>query len=302
MQLLVYIVLFLSHFKIRNILAVDPVDNVVQLNMAHDSAAYIFTQNPEADQAASDYIRQEWAHRTDLLEIWDQADMRVEQHSKVPLGLRKEHIMAIYAYTQESALYKEFNAATRQYGTNDTIYQQKFHFKCFHYLLSVALDKLKRKPHKTFRGVHIELEASKGDSIRLGQFTSTSLDRSVAMGFMARDSHRNTLLEIDTKLGVPISRFAVTRSEYEVLIPPFEVFEVIDELNLGVNEENSWVIIQLIAKGCQGIRVSVDTSNSSFRVKRAKEGISEHCASLDTDNFCTANKKDIESCSVTNIS
>ncbi|XP_078390065.1 ecto-ADP-ribosyltransferase 5-like [Cetorhinus maximus] len=282
MQLLVYMVLLFPYWDNPSTLASKAVNNYVKLDMATDSAAYIFTQTPEADQAAIDYITKEWARRGKFLQVWDEAHQALGPHVTIPAGLRREHLMAIHAYTQESTLFREFNKAIRQCGVNDTIYHMEFHFKSFHYLLSVALDKLKRQTHSTFRGVGILFNATKGEAVRLGQFSSTSLDTSVAIGFLPANSTGNTLFEIETRLGVPIRKLSAIYYENEVLIPPIEVFEVINVPHWQKNGETSWVSIKLAAKGCQGIAATVDTSNGAFKVKRGDQACPKHCQCLDT--------------------
>ncbi|XP_043539107.1 NAD(P)(+)--arginine ADP-ribosyltransferase 2-like [Chiloscyllium plagiosum] len=177
----------------------------------------------------------------------------------MPAGLRREHLMAINAYTQESSLYEEFNAATRKYGASDTIYQTNFHFKSFHYLFSVALAKFQQKQHITFRGVRILFNATKGEDVRLGQFSSTSLMRSIAISFMNSRSDANTLFEIRTKLGVLIWEFSDMEHEEEVVIPPTEVFEVENMPEWEKQGSKKWIKIILASRGSKGIRMTVDT-------------------------------------------
>ncbi|XP_067864862.1 ecto-ADP-ribosyltransferase 5-like [Heterodontus francisci] len=277
MQLLVSIVHLYLYLQNQGTLALKHDDKGIKLDMAYNSAAYIFTQSPAADQAAIDYIRKEWAGRVEFLKVWDNANRSLARNCIIPRGLRKEHLMAIHAYTQESRLYQEFNAATRKYGRSDAIYQKSFHFKSFHYLLSVALDKLKKERQMTFRGVQLLFNATARDKVRLGQFSSTSMDQQVAMGFMKENSMDNTLFQIKTKWGVSISQFSKIRSQKEILIPPIEVFMVKNKPKWEKKGNKSWVEIKLHAKGCQGITVTVETRNGVLEVKRGKGMCPKHC-------------------------
>ena len=54
-----------------------------------------------------------------------------------------------------------------------------------------------------------------GDSIRLGQFASSSLDEAVARGFGSA-----TFFSLRTCSGAPIQALSVFPEEREVLIPP----------------------------------------------------------------------------------
>ncbi|XP_078087799.1 erythroblast NAD(P)(+)--arginine ADP-ribosyltransferase-like [Mustelus asterias] len=277
MQLPVYILLLSLCLDNQRSPSHKPGKKYVKLDMAKNSAAYIFTQTPAADQAAIDYIRDEWVDRKDFLKVWDDARKGLRHHVAIPEGLRREHLMAIHAYTQESVLYREFNEAIRQFGSNDSTYHENFHFKCFHYLLSIALDTLKSNGHKTFRGVPILFNATMGEAVRLGQFSSTSFDMSIAQAFLQPNAAENTLFNIETKLGVPVSKFSATYFENEVLIPPIEVFEVKDVSDCEKNIETCWVNITLSAKGCQGIAVTVEISNGAFKVKNRNVACPQHC-------------------------
>ena len=57
-----------------------------------------------------------------------------------------------------------------------------------------------------------------GDSIRLGQFASSSLDEAVARGFGSA-----TFFSLRTCSGAPIQALSVFPEEREVLIPPYDV-------------------------------------------------------------------------------
>ena len=105
-----------------------------------------------------------------------------------------------------------------------------FPFKALHFYLTRALQLLQggggcsREPgQEVFRGVrriHF-VPKSVGDSIRLGQFASSSLDEAVARGFGSA-----TFFSLRTCSGAPIQALSVFPEEREVLIPPYEVFVV----------------------------------------------------------------------------
>ncbi|GCC35261.1 NAD(P)(+)--arginine ADP-ribosyltransferase 1-like [Chiloscyllium punctatum] len=268
MQLLWKILLLSLCLQNQRTSALKATGKCVKLDMAKNSAAYVFTQDDITDQAAIDYIRKEWQDRRDFLEVWELANRSLGQNCIMPPGLRREHLMAINAYTQESRLYEEFNEATRKYGASDAIYQTNFHFKGFHYLLSIALAKFQQKQRITFRGVRIVFNATKGEEVRLGQFSSTSLMRSIAISFMNSRSDANTLFEIRTRLGVLIREFSDMEHEEEVMIPPTEVFEVEDTPQWEKKGSKKWIKIKLVSRRSKGIRVTVDTCNGAFKVKR----------------------------------
>ncbi|XP_048476794.1 erythroblast NAD(P)(+)--arginine ADP-ribosyltransferase-like [Rhincodon typus] len=278
MHALICIVLLSLNVDCEIAVVLRPGDKYIHLDMANSSAAYIFTQTREADQAAISYIREEWKRMPRILKAWDKANSTLERNCVIPRGLRREHLVAIRAYTHPSALFKAFNAATRQYGVSDDIYEQNFTFKSFHYLLSVALDKLKGKRFQTYRGSENAFWARKGKSVRFGQFASSSLDLMVAKRFMKNVRGENTLFEIKTKLGVNVSQYSTIKDEDEVIIPPTEVFNVKYKPCTQKHGNKKWVKIGLQAVGCQGIVVTVEkTRKGSLRVRRGRGKCPSYC-------------------------
>uniref|UniRef100_A0A8C3JSH7 NAD(P)(+)--arginine ADP-ribosyltransferase n=1 Tax=Calidris pygmaea TaxID=425635 RepID=A0A8C3JSH7_9CHAR len=139
---------------------------------------------------------------------------------------RTEHAVALMAYTLNRGLYKDFNAAVREAGRSYREYLNKFHFKTLHFLLTQALKILweAQTPqcYQVYRGVQgIRFTAQPRDPVRFGQFTSTSFLKSVAEDFTEA-----TFFSVSTCYGVPIRHYSMYPIEEEVLIPPFEIFEV----------------------------------------------------------------------------
>ncbi|NWR81989.1 NARE ribosyltransferase, partial [Centropus unirufus] len=158
-------------------------------------------------------------------------------------GLRPEHVVALLAYTQQSPLHREFNAAVREAGRSRREYLENFHFKVFHFLLSEALSTLRdsrsHRCYRVYRGVQgIRFIARRSQSIRFGHFTSASLRNESTTPF-----GRDTVFSVDTCYGVPIKDFSFYPEEDEVLIPPFESFEV-----TGVTRDGNGALIRLRSK------------------------------------------------------
>uniref|UniRef100_A0A8D1S864 NAD(P)(+)--arginine ADP-ribosyltransferase n=1 Tax=Sus scrofa TaxID=9823 RepID=A0A8D1S864_PIG len=145
-------------------------------------------------------------------------------------GFREEHGVALLAYTANSPLHKEFNAAVREAGRSRAHYLHHFSFKTLHFLLTEALQLLssgQRPPqcHQVFRGVQgLRFRpAGPGATVRLGGFASASLQNAAAQQF-----GEDTFFGIWTCLGAPIKGYSFFPGEEEVLIPPFETFQVIN--------------------------------------------------------------------------
>ncbi|XP_003780987.1 GPI-linked NAD(P)(+)--arginine ADP-ribosyltransferase 1 [Otolemur garnettii] len=146
-----------------------------------------------------------------------------------PPGFRDEHGVALLAYTA-NILHKEFNAAVREAGRSRAHYLHNFSFKTLHFLLTEALQLLGRSQHlprcrQVFRGVRgVRFRpVGPGATVRLGGFASASLQNVAAQHF-----GEDTFFGIWTCLGVPIKGYSFFPGEEEVLIPPFETFQVIN--------------------------------------------------------------------------
>ncbi|XP_072894597.1 ecto-ADP-ribosyltransferase 5-like [Hemitrygon akajei] len=237
----------------------------IQLGMQENSASYIFTQSKASDQLAIDYLEVERKRNSILNEVWECA-LKGMRDIRPPYGLRREHLLAVYAYTDSKCnnFYSVFNAAVRMNGTNDSVYAAKFPFKSVHYLLSVALARLReiagREPDTTYRGMSRPVILPKEPKMRFGHFASSSLDKSIAKKY-----GEQTFLEINSRLGVAIHEYSRIPEEKEVLIPPFEEFEITHSSN-----SNGKVSASLKGVGSKGIRVKVEQeAGGEMRVVRS---------------------------------
>lgn len=198
--------------------------------MMEHSAAYIFNQSEVSDELAIGYLQVEKGKSPLFAQTWDAAVMYRRNTTRlrniqVPDGLREEHVLAVIAYTVHSGLFSKFNEALRQYGTCDSLYAKMFPFKSFHYLLSIALERLGKtstaEPATTYRGMQRQVEAQPGDYMKFGYFASSSLKSNIARMF-----GNKTLLIIRSRMGVNIAKYSAFEGEEEVLIPPYEVFNI----------------------------------------------------------------------------
>ncbi|KAF4791664.1 NAD(P)(+)--arginine ADP-ribosyltransferase 2 [Turdus rufiventris] len=134
--------------------------------------------------------------------------------------------IAIMAYTMGD-LYKEFNKKVREAGHSRQEYWDNFHFKTLHFLLTDALATLGdsqkgKKCHFVLRGVKNKLfKAQPGAIIRFGQFASSTLRENIIHRFGT-----TTVFKVQTCHGAYIKAFSYFPNEEEVLIPPFEKFNV----------------------------------------------------------------------------
>uniref|UniRef100_A0A4W2GUF0 NAD(P)(+)--arginine ADP-ribosyltransferase n=1 Tax=Bos indicus x Bos taurus TaxID=30522 RepID=A0A4W2GUF0_BOBOX len=218
--------------------------SIQNLSLAPDTFddAYVGCSE-EMEEKAVLLLEKEMADHALLRESWETAQKAWEQKRAgltLPPGFRSQHGIAIMVYTNSSnTLYRELNQAVRTGGGSWESYMNHFPFKALHFYLTRALQLLRggggcsREPGQVvFRGVGtIRFEPkSVGDSIRLGQFTSSSLDETVARGF-----GNATFFSLRTCFGAPIQALSVFPKEREVLIPPHEVFVVTSFFKDGNN-------------------------------------------------------------------
>ncbi|XP_054830489.1 erythroblast NAD(P)(+)--arginine ADP-ribosyltransferase-like [Eublepharis macularius] len=190
-------------------------------------------------------LRTEFAD-TIYAKVWENATAKWDEmkaSASVPKDLKPEYAIAALAYTRKEAfLYRDLNRAVRK-GESEEYYLRAFHFKAFHFLLR-ALQVLRAnaspKCHETYRGVRgASFIAEPSEKARFGYFASSSLDKDQAMSF-----GKDTFFTIETCYGGYIKEFSFFPEEEEILIPPFEEFQVAE-----VTETPDGVHIRLISAG-----------------------------------------------------
>ncbi|KAL2087657.1 hypothetical protein ACEWY4_016485 [Coilia grayii] len=135
-------------------------------------------------------------------------------------NLTTEHGIAIHIYTDKtSKIYASLNHDVRK--GRDSYNRGHFSYHSLHFLLTDAVQRLNKGCVHTYRGTDLTFAPPKGE-IRFGAFTSTSKDKARALGFGTK-----TCFEITTCHGAPISKYSAFPNEQEVLIPPYEKFEVV---------------------------------------------------------------------------
>ncbi|NXP15213.1 NRT2 ribosyltransferase, partial [Thinocorus orbignyianus] len=190
--------------------------------------------------------RTEFANNSIYAEAWTLASKEWGKKGlPVPslTGMKTEHAVAIMAYTLDTPLYSTFNAAVREAGKSRQEYRNKFQFKVLHFLLTQALTILRNAQpfcYDVYRGIRgIHFTAQQNDPVRFGQFTSSSLNSTVAKRF-----GQDTFFMVHTCYGVPVANFSDFPTEEEVLIPPYEKFQV-----TNITKSQNKTDIKLISQG-----------------------------------------------------
>ncbi|NXN87791.1 NARE ribosyltransferase, partial [Bombycilla garrulus] len=200
---------------------------VVSLDMAQNSFDDQYQGcGPAMTAALPALMRSEFQQNPLFARVWKEAAAEWhERGSRVSPLASPEQAIAIMAYTMND-LYREFNAAVRSAGRSRQEYRDNFHFKTLHFLLSQALVTLRKAQgsqcRNVFRGVcSTQFTAQRGDTVRFGQFASTSDREEVCEAF-----GKDTAFQVLTCHGVNIQDFSYFPHEEEVLILPFETFNV----------------------------------------------------------------------------
>ncbi|NWH42366.1 NRT2 ribosyltransferase, partial [Chloropsis hardwickii] len=199
---------------------------VVPLDMAADSFDDQYRGcGPAMTKALPSLYNTEIQKNPLFAKVWKKADAEWRKRGShvSPLGSPAQAV-ALMAYTTKD-IYKDFNDAVRVAGRSRQEYQKNFHFKTLHFLLTQALVKLRHAQNgqcrHVYRGIHdVRFQARRGQKVRFGQFTSTSLSKEVAQKYGT-----DTIFEVYTCHGADIQGFSFYLSNREVLIPPYETFE-----------------------------------------------------------------------------
>ncbi|XP_074073403.1 ecto-ADP-ribosyltransferase 5-like isoform X2 [Macrotis lagotis] len=206
----------------------------ITLDMAPNTFDDDYTNcEKDMEQIAPFLLEKEMAQHKLFRQSWEAATVSLKsyQNLSLPPGFQTQHALAVMVYTNSSnPLHRELNSAVREMGKSIEVYMEQFPFKALHFYLMRALQLL-RAPESckedsgqvVYRGIRsIHFEPRKpGDSVRLGQFASTSEDQNVAQNF-----GNATFFTLSTCFGASIKELSVFPNEREVLIPPNEVFQV----------------------------------------------------------------------------
>ncbi|NXF00228.1 NAR1 ribosyltransferase, partial [Menura novaehollandiae] len=223
---------------------------VVPLDMAPDAFDDQYRGCGRAMTAALPALnRSEFRPNGDFPQAWAlaAAEWRVRGSPASPLS--PAQAVALLAYTAPVPLHRTFNAAVRAAGRSRREYRDNFHFKTLHFLLTDALATLRgrrgQRCHRVSRGVRgVRFEARPGRRVRFGHFASASL-----RGESSRAFGTDTEFQVQTCQGVAIREFSFFPDEDEVLIPPFETFEVTEVTN--ATKDGDGARIRLRSAGTQ---------------------------------------------------
>ncbi|XP_028268959.1 T-cell ecto-ADP-ribosyltransferase 1-like [Parambassis ranga] len=208
------------------------------LDMANNSVDDMYDGcMSEMEKAVKDnYLKKEMNRTNHFKDAWKKAEQYYERKNMKPFPSQ----LAIYVYTLESPnVYLDFNTAVRNQSSE---YNTTFSYHSLHFYLTQAIQNLtsnrrgKVDPNKcytVFRRTNIYFRQDvKNKTIRFGSFTSSSQGNSSNPDKFGDKS----CFRIRTCFGADISNYSLVKDEKEVLIPPYEVFNVTDVKNRSENK------------------------------------------------------------------
>ncbi|XP_034754380.1 ecto-ADP-ribosyltransferase 5-like [Etheostoma cragini] len=170
-----------------------------------------------------DYFKEK-QKRSLFKDAWNKAkrctDTKFKQREN--MSLTKNHIQAICVYTSND-VYSKFNDAVRTKGSD---YASSFLFHSLHYLLTSAIQILNSNNycHRTYRRTTARFTGQVNQIIRFGSFTSSSYSTDLTK------FGKVSCFEIKTCSGALLESYSVYPDEREVLIPPYEMFNITKQL------------------------------------------------------------------------
>lgn len=215
------------------------------------------SQQVMEELSQGDYFTKEVETHKNYSMAWNSAYLTWLSRSKaLPKNMTITHAVAILVYTLKKNVHSDFTKAMASAARSPWQYKHSFHFKYLHYYLTSAIQLLRKgtvvKNDSLCYEVYHEADYVKayiGDTIRFGQFLSSSLLRKQAQKF-----GNQTLFTILTCMGAPVQNFSLKK---EVLIPPYELFEVV---NMSYHPGGNWLQLRstgnLSTYNCQLLKAS----------------------------------------------
>uniref|UniRef100_A0A8C9YSM3 NAD(P)(+)--arginine ADP-ribosyltransferase n=1 Tax=Sander lucioperca TaxID=283035 RepID=A0A8C9YSM3_SANLU len=194
--------------------AVAGKNSVLPLDMAKNSVDDSYSGcREQMKKVVKYYLQNEKNINPTFKAVWDRSEKIVHQ------------IVALYSYTSDK-VYRDFNNAVRTQGPQ---YKTRFGYHALHFLLTTAIQaksaNRKKRCLTGYRRVNRYFRQNvKNRHIRFGSFTSASQGHYSD----AKTFGEKSCFQIFTCMGADISRYSKYPQEREVLIPPYEVFKVVE--------------------------------------------------------------------------
>ncbi|ROL42414.1 NAD(P)(+)--arginine ADP-ribosyltransferase 2 [Anabarilius grahami] len=252
MLLIIEALLFLAALRQDHRAAAE--ETVYPLDMAPDSVddRYYGCEKIMADLVNKKYLAMEKNNSPNFKAAWIIADKKTSKLN-IFSKLSTQHKIAIKVCADDNVR-SEFSHDTRtgRQSYKDNTYK----WYSLHFLLTEAIQILKKKENKcfdTFRGTNDKFDYQSGE-VGFGSFASSSLNRERAKRF-----GRVSCFEIHTCEGAEVTKYSRYPDEKEVLIPPYEKFNVV--VKTKTDDPNLWCETVYILKN-SGIRNELNCAHT----------------------------------------
>ncbi|XP_067227352.1 ecto-ADP-ribosyltransferase 5-like [Chanodichthys erythropterus] len=183
---------------------------------------YIGCRKDMMNLVEKEYLMKEINNSPEFNEAWQKG---VKNATKPENNLKENHSIAMYVYTLHvPKLYSVLNFAVHDGMQNYT--DKTFEWYSLHFLLTEAIQILKETQkacyNVTYRGTNFTFGKNVlNTEIRFGTFASSTLNRTIANDFGSA-----SCFEIRTCEGANLTKYSRFLHQKEVLIPPYETFNV----------------------------------------------------------------------------
>nr|XP_055037721.1 ecto-ADP-ribosyltransferase 5-like [Misgurnus anguillicaudatus] len=224
------------------------------LNMAEDSVDNLYEGCTEKMEklVETKYLPEEiTANISGFGTVWENSENNIPGPKD---NLKRNHLIAISVYTGV-IVYSKFNQDVR---TGKQKYKDKtYKWYSLHFWLTQAIQTLKKTEKgckSTYRGTNVTFDGVNNTEIRFGSFASSSLDRKATIAFGTE-----SCFEIETCHGADVSKYSQFPNQKEVLIPPYETFNITDIRN---GQKGDWCNTVFVLES-SGIRSDLNCAVAS---------------------------------------
>ncbi|KAM7009755.1 ecto-ADP-ribosyltransferase 4-like [Tautogolabrus adspersus] len=200
----------------------------------------------------------EWHFNRNFSYAWAVAERNAKKpaHTK----LTDDHAVALHMYTQVKSIRQEFNKAVQTGNHEYNTYGFRFHYLYFY--LTDAVQVLRHNStscrttyHRT--KTHFNRNAINAN-MRFGSFTWVSLSKQT-FPFNGNVS----CFEIDSCFGADITYYSAAKQMGQVLIPPYEVFQITD-----VRTDDPWCTVVYKLHSTKEPRSALNCKLSDMQMKK----------------------------------
>ncbi|XP_037119264.1 T-cell ecto-ADP-ribosyltransferase 1 isoform X2 [Syngnathus acus] len=212
------------------------VSAVKQLDMAPNAVDLLYEgcrDDTMEKLIRSDVLQQELSQDVGFSTAWS------DKCSMLLPGGTKEHTSALLAFINGNHAFKKaFDDAVETMGVNASTYEEHFHYKSLHFLLTDAMSLVRQKRCKNvYRVSETEYKVEKGVRVRFGRFTTVQTDLSIK-----EDVDGGVYFNITTCFYISLEGFCKLTEDVAILSPTEEF--TVEDVKPGGDGEYTEVILK----------------------------------------------------------